>query len=105
LRAKAAQLSRPPRQSPQQDAAIDTKAFTADIRFDTNYTYSFNHPRDGTIGGWSEIFRSGEIQVTQIGVGGEFHYENVRVSACKWSGAARQTVNRDGAKTVAPRPQ
>ena len=47
-----------------KEAAIDTKAFTAEIRFDTNYTYSFNRPQDDTIGGSSEIFRHGEIQVT-----------------------------------------
>ena len=36
-----------------------------------------HHPADDTIGGSSEIFRSGEFQVTQMGVGGDFHWDNV----------------------------
>jgi hypothetical protein len=35
---------------------------------DTNYTFSFNHPQDDTISGSSEIFRSGEVQLTQLGI-------------------------------------
>jgi hypothetical protein len=61
-----------------KESAIDTKVFTGEIRFDTAYTYSFNRPQDDTIGGSSEVFRHGEVQVTQIGVGGDFHHENVR---------------------------
>jgi len=26
----------------------------------------------------SEVFRSSEVQVTQLGVGGDFHFDNVR---------------------------
>jgi Putative beta-barrel porin-2, OmpL-like. bbp2 len=52
--------------------------FTGEFRVDTNYTFSFNHPQDDTISGSSEIFRSGEVQLTQLGVGGDFHYDNVR---------------------------
>ncbi len=36
------------------------------------------HPQDDTIGGSSEIFRSNEFQVTQFGVGGDFHWDNVQ---------------------------
>ena len=61
-----------------KESPIDTKAFTAEIRFDTNYTNSLAHPADHTIGGSSEIFRSNEVQVTQAGIGGDFHYDNVR---------------------------
>jgi hypothetical protein len=42
------------------------------------YTNDLNRPADHTIGGSSEIFRSNEVQVTQMGVGGDFHYDNVR---------------------------
>ena len=61
-----------------KESPIDSKVFTGEFRVDTNFTYSFNHPQDDTIGGSSEIFRSGEIQLTQLGVGGDFHYDNVR---------------------------
>jgi hypothetical protein len=80
-----------------KEAAIDSKVFTGDIRFDTEYTYSFNHPQDDTIGGSSEVFRSGEIQVTQIGVGGDFHYDNVRGRLMTQFGLYSQTTPRNDA--------
>jgi hypothetical protein len=61
-----------------KDEAYDSRFFTPEIRADTNYTYSFNKPIDDSMGGSSEIFRSNEIQLEQLGVGGDFHYENVR---------------------------
>ncbi len=60
------------------ESPLDTKAFTGEVRVDTDYVYDMNHPRDHTIGGSSEIFRAGEVQVTQMGVGGDFHWNNVR---------------------------
>jgi Putative beta-barrel porin-2, OmpL-like. bbp2 len=60
-----------------KESPIDTKVFTGEFRADTNFTYSFNKPIDDTIGGSTEIFRSGEFQVTQLGIGGDFHYDNV----------------------------
>src|SRR5271166_4860221 len=56
----------------------DTKFFTPEIRADTNYVADFNHPTDHTIGGSSELFRSYEVQLEQLGIGGDFHYDNVR---------------------------
>src|SRR5439155_25919168 len=61
-----------------KESPLDSKAFTGEFRVDTNFTYSFNHPQDDTISGSSEIFRSGEFQLTQLGVGGDFHYDNVQ---------------------------
>jgi len=71
--------------------------FTPEIRFDVNYTSSFNHPKDNTIGGSSEIFRSGEVQLTQIGVGGDFHYNNVRGRLMTQLGMYSQTTPRNDA--------
>ncbi len=56
----------------------DSKFFTPEIRADVNYVADFNHPTDHTIGGSSELFRSYEIQLEQLGIGGDFHYDNVR---------------------------
>lgn len=56
----------------------DSKFFTPEIRFDTNYVADFNHPSDHTIGGSSELFRSYEVQLEQLGLGGDFHFDNVR---------------------------
>jgi hypothetical protein len=56
----------------------DSKFFTPEIRADVNYVADFNHPADHTIGGSSELFRSYEVQLEQLGIGGDFHYDNVR---------------------------
>ena len=80
-----------------KDAPLDSKAFTGEFRVDTNYTYSFNHPKDDTIGGSSEIFRSGEVQVTQLGIGGDFHYDNVRGRLMTQFGMYSQTTPRNDA--------
>jgi len=56
----------------------DSKFFTPEIRADVNYVADFNHPTDHSIGGSSELFRSYEVQLEQLGVGGDFHYDNVR---------------------------
>ena len=61
-----------------KDIYWDTKFFTPEIRVDTNYVADFNHPTDHSIGGSSELFRSYEVQLEQLGVGGDFHYDNVR---------------------------
>src|ERR1700723_929684 len=58
--------------------AFDSKFFTPEIRADLNYVYDFNKPKDNSMGGSSELFRSNEIQLEQLGVGGDFHYDNVR---------------------------
>jgi Putative beta-barrel porin-2, OmpL-like. bbp2 len=61
-----------------RDTAYDSKFFTPEIRADITYNYDFNKPIDDSIGGSSEIFRANEIQLEQLGVGGDFHFENVR---------------------------
>jgi len=61
-----------------KDVPLDTKFFTPEVQADVDYIVDFNHPADDTIGGSSEVFRAYEFQVTQLGVGGDFHYNNVR---------------------------
>ena len=61
-----------------KDTAFDTKFFTPEIRADVYYNYDFNKPIDNSISGSSEMFRANEIQLEQLGVGGDFHYDNVR---------------------------
>jgi hypothetical protein len=57
---------------------LDTKYFTGEFRVDTNYVYDFNQPKDHTIGGSTEVGRSQEVTLQQLGVGGDFHAGNVR---------------------------
>ena len=40
------------------DTPMATKYFTPEIRADVNYIFDFNHPKDDTMGGSTESFRS-----------------------------------------------
>jgi hypothetical protein len=64
--------------SRQKSALLDTKFFTGEFRADVSYIYDFNRPQDHTLGGSSESGRVMEIQVQQLGIGGDFHYQHVR---------------------------
>jgi len=77
--------------------AFDSKFFTPEIRADVDYLYDFNHPKDDTISGSSEVFRSNEVQITQLGVGGDFHYDNVRARLMTQFGMYSQTTPRNDA--------
>ena len=80
-----------------KELAMDTKFFTPEIRADIDYIYDFNHPQDNTISGSSEVFRANEVQVTQLGVGGDFHYDNVRARLMTQFGLYSQTTPRNDA--------
>jgi hypothetical protein len=80
-----------------KDTPYATRFFTPEIRSDVNYTYDFRHPQDDTISGSSEIFRSNEVQVTQLGVGGNFHYDNVRARLMTQFGLYSETTPRNDA--------
>jgi len=80
-----------------KESPMDTKFFTPEIRADVDYVYDFAHPKDDTIGGSSEIFRSNEVHVTQMGVGGDFHYDNVRARIMTQFGLYSQTTPRNDA--------
>jgi hypothetical protein len=75
--------------------AFDSKFFTPEIRADISYTYDFNKPKDNSISGSSEIFRSNEIQLEQLGVGGDFHYDNVRARLMTQFGMYSATTPRN----------
>ena len=57
-----------------KDTAWDSKFFTPEIRADITYAYDFSKPIDETNSGSSEIFRTNEIQLEQLGIGGDFHW-------------------------------
>ena len=62
----------------QKKSILDTPYFTGTFFIDTNYIYDFNRPKDHTISGTTEVGRANEVQVQQLGFGGDFHYKNVR---------------------------
>jgi hypothetical protein len=78
-----------------KDIYWDTKFFTPEIRADINYVADFNHPTDHSIGGSSELFRSYEVQLEQLGVGGDFHYDNVRARLMTQFGMYSVTTPRN----------
>jgi hypothetical protein len=61
-----------------KDSVFDSKYFTGQFMADVNYIYDFNHPQDHTLVGSTAAGRTGELQVQQLGVGGDFHVDNVR---------------------------
>jgi Putative beta-barrel porin-2, OmpL-like. bbp2 len=73
----------------------DSKFFTPEIRFDANYILSANHPRDDSLGGSTETFRSNEVQIEQISFGGDFHWENVRARVLTMGGMFGVTTPRN----------
>jgi len=80
-----------------KDTVLDTKYFTPEVRFDTHFMEDFNQPIDHTMGGATESFRSGEIQLEQISVGGDFHWQNVRGRVLYMDGLFATTTPRNDA--------
>ena len=83
-----------------KDVALDTPFFTPEIRFDTNFINDFNQPKDHTMGGSTEEFRNGEFQVEDIGIGGDFHWQNVRGRVMFMDGLFAVTTPRNDASSA-----
>ncbi len=83
-----------------KDTPYATAFFTPEIRSDVDYVYDFRHPKDDTIGGSSEVFRSNEVQLTQLGVGGDFHYDQVRARLMTQFGLYSEATPRNDASTA-----
>ncbi len=83
-----------------KDIVLDTKFFTPEVRFDTNYMEDFNQPIDHTIVGSTESFRSGEVQIEQASVGGDFHWQNVRGRILFMMGLFATTTPRNDASSA-----
>jgi hypothetical protein len=80
-----------------KDTVLDTKFFTPEVRLDTNFMEDFNQPHDHTIVGATESFRSGEVQIEQASVGGDFHWDNVRGRILFMFGMFASTTPRNDA--------
>ena len=71
-----------------KDTAFDSKFFTPEIRADITYNYDFNKPIDNSMGGSSELFRSNEIQLEQLGIA----FFPAEPLLCFRSGQSRLTI-------------
>ncbi len=80
-----------------KDVVWDSKFFTPEFRMDANYIMDFNHPKDDTMGGSTEIFRSDEIQLEQISFGGNLHWQNVNARILTMGGMFGVTTPRNDA--------
>jgi len=76
---------------------FDTKFFTPDIRFDASFIQELAKPKDHTIVGSTEAFRSGEVQLEQVSFGGDFHWDNVRARFLSMFGMFATTTPRNDA--------
>jgi len=83
-----------------KDVVLDTPFFTPEIRFDTNFINDFNQPKDHTMGGSTEEFRNGEFQIEDIGIGGDFHWQNVRGRIMFMNGLFATTTPRNDASSA-----
>jgi hypothetical protein len=80
-----------------KDFPLATKYFTPEIRVDTNYNLDLNHPKDDTINGSSEIFRASEVQLEQLGVGGDLLVDHVHARLMTQFGMYSVTTPRNDA--------
>jgi hypothetical protein len=86
--------------SREKAPVFDTKFFTPEIRLDVNYLQSLNHPIDHTIVGSTEEFRSGEFQIEQVSLGGDFHWDNVHARFLSMFGMFATTTPRNDASSA-----
>jgi len=82
------------------DCPLCTKYFTPEIRVDANYNLDFNHPADDTISGSSEVFRSQEVQLEQLGVGGDLLIDHVHARLMTQFGEYAATTPRNDASVT-----
>ncbi|HEX4047472.1 MAG TPA: outer membrane beta-barrel protein, partial [Elusimicrobiota bacterium] len=76
---------------------FDGKYFTPELRLDANYTYDFNNPKDHSLDGSCEVGRTDELQVQQLGIGGDLHYGHVRGRVMTQFGMYSQMTPRNDA--------
>ena len=86
--------------SREKSPIFDTKFFTPEVRLDINYLQSLNRPSDHTIDGSTEEFRSGEFQIEQVSLGGDFHWDNVRARFLSMFGMFATTTPRNDASNA-----
>jgi hypothetical protein len=82
-----------------EDSPWSTKYFTPEFRADVNYMDSFNHPRDNTMGGSTESFRSNEWQLEQLSLGGNINIGHVRGRILTMFGLFATTTPRNDGST------
>ncbi len=81
----------------QKTPAFDSQLFTLELRVDTSLVHSFNNPKDHTDTGSAEIGRVDELQLQQFGIGGDFHWHDVRARLMTQFGVYSELTPRNDA--------
>ncbi len=81
----------------QHDSPLDSKYFSGEFRADTFYGIDGNQPIDHSMGGSSEVFRNGEVQLEDLSIGGDFHDGNMRGRVLALFGMFSSTTVRNDA--------
>jgi hypothetical protein len=74
---------------------LDSKYFTPQLDVDVNYTYSFNHPVDDTVVGSTALARNNEMEISFVGLGGDFHAYGARARLLLQYGTRTTIVPRN----------
>jgi hypothetical protein len=77
------------------NAVLQSKYFTGSVMLDANYTHSFNNPNDNTVVGSTALARNNEVQVSYVGFGGDFTYENAHARVMTQFGTRSIVVPRN----------
>ena len=76
-------------------ALLDSKYFTGEFLLDANYTASNRHPIDHTVVGSTALARDNEFELSMLGLGGDFHYDNVHARVLLQLGTRSTVVPRN----------
>lgn len=79
----------------RNSSVLQTKYFTGSVILDANYTHSFNNPIDNTVVGSTALARNNEIQISYVGLGGDFNYKNARARIMTQFGTRSIVVPRN----------
>jgi hypothetical protein len=84
-----------------KDNPLDSKYFTPEITMDVHYIYDFAHPIDHVLVGTTEGSLVNEVEVQDVGIGGDLHVDNVIGRILTQFGTdATQTVRNDASPGV-----
>jgi hypothetical protein len=79
----------------QKESLLDGKYFTGSVTVDVNYNHSFHRPVDHTNAGSTATFRSQELNLSYVEVGGDFHHGGARARLMTQFGARATGIPRN----------
>lgn len=74
---------------------LQSKYFTGSVMVDVNYNYSDHNPIDHTVVGSTILARENEVQLAYVGLGGDFHYDNMHAHIMTQFGTRSTVVPRN----------